>query len=146
MAQVIEHSFRLFSESEIELGLNYAAQKDMVTLNYVRLRTIANNAGKNRINSEKKLTPREAASRALQGFQREFPGTRLSPREFEGYVHAVAKMLSERSPRTSAKRIKDKEAEEILALNHKIAETPDIDPEINRQIGLMLQSGSNYEK
>lgn len=145
MTQIVEHGFALFTDAEIEVGLKHAATKDGITLDYGRLRRISNNAGKTRLNAETKLTPREAATRALKSFEREFSGSRIPPRTFEAYVHAVAKMMSERSPKTRKKRRTEAEVAEILALSHKIDETPNIDPEINRQLALGL-TGSITEE
>lgn len=142
---IIEHGFPLFLDEEIEVGLHYAAQKDHVRLEYGRLRRLANDAGKNRINAEVKLTPKQAALRAIRGFEREYPAVRFRPEAARGYVHAIAKMLSERNPVTKAKRKRDAEAAEILALSYKIDETPEIDPELNRQLRLHL-TGAIYEE
>lgn len=146
MTHIIEHGFSLFTDAEIEVGLRHAATNDRVTLDYGRLRRLSNDAGKTRINAgEAKMTPRMAATRALQHFEREFRGSRMTERVFEAYVHAIAKMMSERSPRTRAKRRRDAEVAEILALSYKIDETPDIDPEVNRQLSLKL-TGSLFEE
>lgn len=136
----IEHAFPLFTDAEIQTGLQYAAEKDRISLDYVRLRTLANNAGKTRVNAQDRLTPREAVSRAIKAFNREYPGSQIRDRAFEGYVHAIAKMMSGRSPNTKAKREKDQQVEEILALGHKIDETPPMDPSINEELALAINA------
>ncbi len=138
MTTHVEHGFSLFTDEEIAVGLDYAAQKDHVSLDYGRLRRIADAAGKTRINAGVPLSPKEAATRAIKAFEREFPGSRIRERLYKGYVHAIAKMMSERNPNTHAKRRKEAEVEEILAVSHNIDSTPPIDPEINRQLALGL--------
>ncbi len=138
MAITIEHQFPLFSDEEVHVGRDYVLQKYHLTLDYARLRRLANTAGTTRINAEKKLTPRESATRALRAFEREFPGSKMSERYFEGYVHAIAKMLAERSPRTRAKRQREKEMEELHEATAGLEDTSPIDPEINRQLSLAI--------
>jgi len=141
----IAHGFKLFSNEELGVGIAYAAAKDKVTLDYGRLRTLANDAGKTRLNGGGKLTPRDAASRAVKAFLRTYRGVHFTERSYQGYVHAIAKMMSERNPRTLSKRQREADVEEILAITHNIDQTPEIDPEINRQLSLKL-TGNIYEK
>ncbi len=142
MTTHIEEGFPLFSEDEISRGMKYAAEHDHVTLDYRRLKVIANNAGKSRINAS--LTPRQAVSRALQAYHNEYPAVNFPSVYFEGYVHAVAKMLNWRSPKVKAKRERDEAQEELEAAFHGLDEAQPIDPEVNRQIALG-QTGDLFE-
>ncbi len=138
MAITIEHQFPLFSDEEVQTGRDFVIQKYNLSLDYARLRRVANAAGKTRINAEKKLTPREAATRALRAFEREYPGSRMLERTFEGYVHAIAKMFAERSPRTRAKRLREKELTEYQEAIDGLEHAKPIDPEINAQLSLAI--------
>lgn len=142
MTAHIEEGFPLFSEEEISRGIKYAAEHDHVTLDYRRLKVIANNAGKNRINA--RLTPRQAVSRALQAYHNEFPAVQFPAVYFEGYVHAVAKMLNWRSPKVKAKREREEEQAELDAVLHGLDEAQPIDPLVNQQIALG-QTGDLFE-
>lgn len=138
MAITIEHQFPLFSDEEVQTGRNYVIEKYNLSLDYGRLRRVANAAGKTRINAEKKLTPREAATRAIRAFEREYPGSKMPEQTFEGYVHAVAKMFAERSPRTRAKRLHQKELREQQEAIDGLENAKPIDPEINAQLSLAI--------
>lgn len=138
MTATVEHSFTLFSDEELQVGFDYAAKKDGITLRFERLRTIANNAGKTRINADERLKPREIAARAVRAYLKGYRGITFTEREFQGYVHAIAKMLSERNPNTKAKRTHEKEVADIMATSYGLEGTSNIDPEINRQLSLNL--------
>lgn len=135
---VVEHGFMLFSDAELDIGIKYAAEKDHISINFGRLRTIANNAGKNLHNVEEKITPREATFRATRAFEREFPGVKFSDKVFNAYVHAIAKMFSERNPKTRVKRQIETERNEILEASHDVESSKPIDPEVNREISALL--------
>ncbi len=62
----------------------------------------------------------------------------MTERVFEGYVHAIAKMLAERSPRTRAKRQREKELAELHEATDGLDHAQPIDPEINKQLSLAI--------
>ncbi len=134
MAATHEHGFTLVTDEELQVGFDYAAKKDGITLRLERLRTLTNNAGKTRLNAGEKLTPREIAARAVRAYLRSFRGIAFTEREFQGYVHAIAKILSERNPNTKAKRLREKAAAELAAVSYGIQRTPDMDPRTQYEI------------
>ena len=136
VTRIIEDSFMLVSTLELDEGLKHARKKDGVFLIRQRLRTIANNAGKN-MHGEPGLTPRQATVRAMQAYHNEYLRVQFPQPYFDGYVHAVAKIMSNRSPAVMNKRACDRETSERNAASFGIDMTKNIDPVIQTEIMLM---------
>ncbi|MES2006851.1 MAG: hypothetical protein V4436_01950 [Patescibacteria group bacterium] len=133
----VEHGFELFRDDELMVGYKYARSKNGVTLSISRLREVMNNAGKTRINSEgqkRQLTPREVITRALKAFERQHNGVRISEKEYQAYVHAGAKMFSERNLNTKTKHRIEREVEEIEEALHGIEDAKPIDPKVQYEL------------
>ena len=133
----IEEGFELVSEEELDMAIEYVAKKDFVALNRTRLRVIANNAGKTRI--VKRVAPRVAASRAMQNYHNEFPAVRFPTDFFEGYVHAVAKILNSRSPHVAAKRRIDERKADLRAAGYGLSKSPPMQAAIQQELEEMIE-------
>ncbi len=96
-----QDSFREFSVDEVDVGLNYAASKKGIRLTREVLRVAGNHAGA--IRKAKRVTPRVAAVEALRAYERR-NSLDISHDRYEGYISGIAKMLSERNPKTRRKR------------------------------------------
>ncbi len=142
MTRTIEHSFMLVSNEELDLGIKYAAKKDLVTLQHLRLRTIANNAGKY-MHGAPGLTPRQAAAKAMQAYHNEYPSVQFPSPYFEGYVHAVAKIMNGRSPRVVAKRERDRKIADINLASFGIEWSKPLDPEVQRDLFEATKAGAH---
>ncbi len=107
-----QDSFREFTASEVDVGLDYAAGKKGLRLTREILRIAGNQAGA--IRKAQRVTPRVAAVQALRAYEWR-NGIDIGHDRYEGYIAGIAKMLSERSPKTRHKREVDKAVAELKA-------------------------------
>jgi hypothetical protein len=142
----VEHRFTLVTDSELTMAYEYVAKKDKIRLRIERLRAIANNAGKTRINAEGKLTPRQVATRAVDAYEREYRGIRIGHKEYTALVHGVAKILSERNTNTRAKRSRDKAADELKNVGYNINNTPEMNRAIQQELEEIIERNKQQKK
>ena len=141
---IIEEGFELVSEEELDMAIEYVAQKDFVSLNRIRLKVIADNAGKTRV--VKRVAPRTAAARAMQNYHNEYPSVQFPERYFEGYVHAVAKILSSRSPHVAAKRRIEARKADLRAAGYGLSKSPPMQRAIQQELEEMIELKKKQQK
>lgn len=108
----VEQGFREFVFAELDVGYNYALSVCGVRLDFATLRVAGNHAGA--IRKAKGVTPRVAAVEALRAYEKR-NHVDIAHDRFEAYIRAIAKMMSERNPRTVTKRNRERELADIKA-------------------------------
>ena len=113
----MERGFAEFSSSEVDVGYSYAIDVSHEQITRETLRVAGNQAGaifKAKREKQEKCDPRRAATEALRGYIRR-NHLSMTTYRFEAYVRGIAKMLAERSPRTVAKRNRERVLADLRA-------------------------------
>lgn len=107
-----EQGFREFTFAELDVGYHYALSACGVRVDFATLRIAGNHAGT--IRKAKGVTPRVAAVEALRAYEkRNHVG--IAHNRFEAYIRSIAKMMSERNPKTVIKRNRERVLADIQA-------------------------------